>query len=359
MNPKPTDPHPRPGQGGFVLVAVLALLVVLSLLAAAVAVASQRAVAEAQLELDAFQGELDMLSTRDTLLFLASTQRMTLGGLTVNEAASRRVVSADDDIEGLEVMPVGDEIRLDATPYAGIGHALFSVQDGRGLFNPNWAGPALRQSFYDHLGAAAEDWASLDAKRLDYQDPDLLHRLGGAEAREYAAAGLPPPSNRPLASPMEFRRILGWDNLLENLTDDDLAGMLGVERNVVLNVNTAPAQVLALLPGVDRAMADRVVALRQQAPFTSLAQVQQLMPVRMGDEEGVTLFSNPSGNLILWDSRQGARRLIHWTMTPFDEQGRPWRIDYEVILPRGKQPDPGMAKPPATPLFPAPDAAGE
>ena len=89
MNPKPTDPHPRPGQGGFVLVAVLALLVVLSLLAAAVAVASQRAVAEAQLELDAFQGELDMLSTRDTLLFLASTQRMTLGGLTVNEAKAR------------------------------------------------------------------------------------------------------------------------------------------------------------------------------------------------------------------------------------------------------------------------------
>ena len=80
MNPKPID-SPRPsGQQGFVLVAVLALLVVLSLLAASVALASQRAVDEARQEREAFQGELDMLSTRDTVLFLAASQRITLEG---------------------------------------------------------------------------------------------------------------------------------------------------------------------------------------------------------------------------------------------------------------------------------------
>lgn len=350
----------RRDEGGFVLVAVLALLVVLSLLAGAVALASQRAVAEIRQEQDAFQAQLDMASTRDTVLFLAATQRMTLGGLTVDEsAASGPAVPVDEDLEGLTVMPVGNEIRLDGTPYAGVGHALFAVQDGRGLFHPNWAGPILRSSFYSRLGAPLEEWARLDAKRLDYQDPDSLHRLGGAEEREYRAAGLPPPSNHPLVSPLEFRRMLGWQELLSGMSDEELAGMLGVERSVVLNVNTAPAAVLALLPGVDRTMAERVVALRRQAPFTSLAQVRQLMPISLGEEEAVTLFSNTAGNLILWDSRRGARQLVHWTLTPFDEHGRPWRIDYEVILPRGKQPDPGMAKPPATPLFPASDPAGE
>lgn len=360
MNPNRTDPARAPGQQGFVLVAVLALLVVLSLLAASVALASQRAVDEARQEREAFQGELDMLSTRDTLLFLAASQRMTLGGLTVDEAmASTGSTPAEDDFDGLQVMPVGNEIRLDGMPYAGIGHSLFSLQDGRGLFNPNWAGAILRHSFYTKFDVPAEEWAALDAKRLDYQDPDSLHRLNGAEEREYLAAGLPPPTNLPLATPLEYRRILGWRDLFAGMDDAELAGMLTAERNIVLNVNTAPAAVLALLPGVDAEMAERVVNLRRQAPFTSLAQVRQLMPINLGEEEGVTLFSNSSGNLILWDSRQGGRLLVHWTLTPFDEQGGPWRIDYEVTLPRGKQPDPGMARPPETSLFPAPDTVGE
>lgn len=359
MSRKPTEPVRPPGQQGFVLVAVLALLVVLSLLAASVALASQRAVEEARQEREAFQGELDMLSTRDSVLFLAASQRTTLGGLTVDDAMSTTSGGdLDDDIDGLEVMPVGNEIRLDGLPYAGIGHALFSLQDGRGLFNPNWASPFMRQAFYTRMGVPFEEWAGLDAKRRDYQDPDSLKRLDGAEDSEYLAAGLPPPTNLPLASPLEFRRILGWRDLLDRMDDEALAAMFTAERNIVLNVNTAPASVLSLLPGVDEEMAERVVALRRQAPFTSLVQVRQLMPIDLGEEEVVTLFSNPSGNLILWDSRQGARRLVHWTLTPFDELGGPWRIDYEVTLPRGKQPDPGMAKPPATPIFPTPDQAG-
>ena len=358
MNPKPTEPPLPAAQQGFVLVAVLALLVVLSLLAASVAVASQRAVAETRLAQEAFQGELDMFSTRDTLLFMAASQRMTLGGLTVDQSAGSGD-SPVEDFEGLEVMPVGNEIRLDGLPYAGVGNALFSLQDGRGLLNPSWVGPILRNAMYYSLGVPAERWAELDAKRLDYQDPDSLRRLGGAEDREYQAAGLPPPANLPLASPLEYRRILGWNDLLADIDDATVASMLTTERNSVLNVNTAPAEVLALLPGVSPEIARRVVDLRRQTPFTSLGQVRQTMPIDLGDEEAVTLFSNPSGNLILWDSRQGARRLLHWTLTPFDELGGPWRIDYEVTLPRGEQPDPGMAKQPATPLFSPPDTTGE
>ena len=136
-------------ESGFVLVAVLALLVVLTLLASAVAVASMRAVSDAQTDIDAFNGELDMISTRDTLLFMLSTQRMTLGGLTVDDAVATSGPSADDeDTEGLAVMPVGNEIRLDNTPYAGIGNAHFALQDGRGLLNPNMTADFMRHSLY-------------------------------------------------------------------------------------------------------------------------------------------------------------------------------------------------------------------
>lgn len=350
---------PRQQESGFVLVAVLALLVVLTLLASAVAVASMRAVSDAQTDLDAFDGELDTISTRDTVLFMFSTQRLTLGGLTVDDAKATPGPAADDeDIEGLAVMPVGNEIRLDNTTYAGIGNAHFSLQDGRGLLNPNMTTDFMRHSLYAQQKIPAEDWAGMDAKRLDYQDPDSLNRLGGAEAKEYTAAKLPIPSNRAVATPLEYRRILGWDKMLETMDDDQLLGMMSVDRNISINLNSAPASVLAMIPGMDAAQAERLVALRTQAPFVSLGQIRQTFTISPIADEAMTLFSSNSGNLSLWDKRQGRQRLLHWTMTPYDYGGRPWRINYEVTLPRGQQPDPDVVQPPASPFFTTQDQAG-
>ena len=346
-------------ESGFVLVAVLALLVVLTLLASAVAVASMRAVSDAQTDIDAFNGELDMISTRDTLLFMLSTQRMTLGGLTVDDAVATSGPSADDeDTEGLAVMPVGNEIRLDNTPYAGIGNAHFALQDGRGLLNPNMTADFMRHSLYAQQSIPSEDWAGLDAKRLDYQDPDSLNRLGGAEAKEYIAAGLPAPTNRVVATPLEYRRILGWDKVLGKMNDDQLLGMMSVDRNISINLNSAPASVIAMIPGMDSAQAERLVALRAQAPFVSLGQVRQTFPISPIADEAMTLFSSNSGNLSLWDKRLGRQRLSHWAMTPYDYGGRPWRINYEVTLPRGQQSDPDVVQPPASPFFTAQGKAG-
>jgi len=353
-----TSKGPRPGQQGFVLIAVLALLVVLTLLASSVALSSRRAVSEAQADADQFQGELDTLSTQQTLLFMMSTQRTTLAGLTVDQTASSRPIAADEDVEGMSAMPVGNEIRLDGTAYRGIGQAMFALQDGRGLISPNWAGDYLRQAFFRARKVPFEQWPGLEAKRLDYQDPDDLHRLNGAEEDEYRKAGLAPPINRPVATPLEFRRILGWNTLLSPMSDTELTSLFSVERSAILNINSAPAQVLAMLPGMDRDLAQRMVALRSSVPFTSLAAVRQLFPLDPAVEEGLTLFSSTSGNLTLWDSRQGSSLLTHWTMTPFDDQGRPWRIDYEVILPRGEHTDPALASTPATPLFTTQDQAG-
>ena len=121
---------------------VLILVVVLTLLAGMVALSSDRALTEAQAERDAFEGELDMLSTRDTLLFMLSTQRQTVGGLTVEEYTAPPRVSTDD--VGFEaVMPIGTEIRLDGRVYGGLGNARFSFQEDRGLVSVAWPGPEL------------------------------------------------------------------------------------------------------------------------------------------------------------------------------------------------------------------------
>ena len=343
---------------GFVLIVVLTLLVVLALLAAATATSAERAVASARQDTEKFESELAMISTRETLLLLLLTQRQTVAGLTVNESdASATTDIPLDDPDGFTAMPVGNEIRLDGTHYKGLGPVNFSLQDDRGLISLNWAPPILRRAFYKSIGAPADQWDSLDAKRLDYQDPDDAHRLNGAEKDHYRKAGMPPPANRTVATPLEFRRILGFDKLLATYDDAQLLSMLTITRGSDLNINTAPAKILELLPGLDKENARRMEEMRRTTPFMSTYQASQDFALSPVLEDGLALFAKPSGNLTLWNRHSGARHLLHWTLTPYEVGGPPWRIDYEVILPRGNESDQGVAGSPATPLFSVQDPA--
>lgn len=352
--------HSPPRERGFVLVIVLAVLVVLTLLATAVATSAERAIAAAQADADRFQSELATAGTRDTVLFLLLTQRQTLAGVTVNASdTATSTTPPEEDANGFNVLPVGNEIRLDGTPYQGLESSRFALQDDHGLLSANWAAPFLRFALYKKLGARDTDWDGLDAKRLDYQDPDDLHRLNGAEKAEYARAGLPPPSNRALASPLELRKIPGWNKLLAPLDDTQLLSTFTLSRSVDLNINTAPAHVLALLPGLTEKNATRMTEVRRLTPFLSVIEAQETFGIGVAPEGTLTLFAIPSGNLILWDQHSGARQLLHWTLTPLEADGPPWRIDYEVTLPRGNESDQTVVGTPATPLFTAPDPSGK
>lgn len=358
MNSKP----PAPASRGFVLIIVLTMLVVLTLLATAVATSAERALQAAIADADRFQSELDMAGTRDTFLFLFATQRKTLAGVTVREEDAAPASSADamdPDAMGYSVLPVGDEIRLDGTAYHGLGTTAFAAQDDRGLLSINWAPSLLRDAFFQSRGVAASEWNGLDAKRLDYQDEDDLHRLNGAEKDQYQKDTLPPPSNRPLATPLEARRILGWGKMLGAMDDAKLLSVLTLSRSTSLNLNTAPVEVLGLLPNMTKDNAARMAELRRSTPLTSIYQASQTFGLPSAAEEMLSLFAIQSGSLILWNQRSGARRFIHWTQTPLEANGSPWRIDYEVILPRGNESDQTVVGTPQTSLFSAQDPSGQ
>ncbi|HEX5756707.1 MAG TPA: hypothetical protein VFY12_10205, partial [Arenimonas sp.] len=128
-------------------------------------------------------------------------------------------------------------------------------------------------------------------------------------------------------------------------------GLLTVNRDTTINLNTAPGRVLSLLPGLDPGDAERLRALREAAPLVSMHNALQAFPIAEEVREALNLFANESGNLILWDRRLGTKRLAHWTLTPMGNSGKPWRIDYEVTLPRGNQSDQPVAGKPETPFF--------
>lgn len=359
-------PNKRPGaDSGFVLLVVLAALVVIALLAAAVATVSERVLAEAQAEDARFQTELEAANVRESVLFLLATQRQTVSGLTVDDQVVRTFGQAqwfigpdDDDSPLPPPLPVGNEIALDGTPYQS-GSMRFALQDSAGLFSVNWSVPLLRVGFFNAQGAAPGEIPALEAKRLDYQDPNSEYRLGGAERRQYREAGLPEPANHTLLTPLQLRAVMGWQGLLAGLSDQQIIERITTSRVLGLNLNTAPASSLTMIPGLTPEAVDRAMAMRRLQPFLLLWEFRSTFGVII-DEEALPLLTlaNGAGSLRLWNNAGGPVTLLHWSLTPVAEKGRPWRIDYQLTLPW----DPALAKTPAripaSPLLTPPDTAG-
>ncbi|MEG3191872.1 general secretion pathway protein GspK [Lysobacter sp. D1-1-M9] len=347
---------------GFVLIMVLAILVILSLLASTVAVISQRLREEQLQRQRQLQAQIDMASTRATVLYLLASQRMTFGGVTVDE---RVVLSADERVsqrgedELISLMPVGNELALEGSPYSGLGDIAFALQDDRGLLGINWTSPAMLQGLVAQAEGDSPAVATLQNLLLDYQDADDLYRLNSAEREQYQSEGRAPPSNRVLATPMELRRVIGWDDALGFLDDAALSDTVTVSRNPRINVNTAPLTVLQALPGVDEAMAQRVVDYRKLQPFVNLTSFYQLLGTIPADDELLSLYPSQSGTLKLWSPLGGTVQVLHWTLTPYDDGGRPWREDYEFTLPQDGTSAAAPARTPEAEVFAEPAAQAQ
>lgn len=319
---------------GFVLVMVLVMLVVLSLLAGTVALVTQRLRDQALAREQVVQDDIDMASTRATVLYLLASQPMTIGGLTVDAqaAAMIREMGAISGEGGSYVLPVGNEVTLDNSAYRGVGGVLFSLQDDRGLFGVNMQPPqAVQRMLAQWDGGRAQPVQVLINRLEDYQDEDHLLRVGGMEREDYLAAGMRPPSNLPLSTPLELLRVAGWDEALGHPSSISLLDAITNEYSLIVNVNTAPPRVLRMLEGMDADMAERVLARRKLQPFLTEIDFFRFLGLNDQMQSAVGVYPSTSGTLRMWSARGGRVRAMHWTMTPTEDGGRPWREDYELI----------------------------
>lgn len=345
---------------GFILIMVLAMLVVLALLASSVALISER-VRDEQIDRQRqFQDALDMASTRATLGYLLTSQRMTFAGLTIDDQVLRTADEermGDDETSKFSLMPVGNEIRLDGTAYQGVGRIAFALQDDRGLIGVNWAWPPWIDRLLEQAGVAASVRNALSNQLLDYQDPDDLYRLNSGERDAYIEASRPPPSNRTLATPLELRRVMGWDEALSSFDDLAIIDTFTVARSPSINVNTAPARVLRTLTGVDAAAAQRIIALRSVAALMDISVLGRIVGTMPPEYESLFLYPSGSGTLKLWSADGGTVRVLHWTITPLDDGSQPWHIrqpwhiDYEFTLAQPQHADQPVARPTQAAVF--------
>jgi len=137
------------------------------------------------------------------------------------------------------------------------------------------------------VGDEAERMAIVGAI-LDWQDPDSLLHLGGAEQDYYDS--LTPAytcKNAPLENIEELMLIRGITPDLF-LGDGDRPGLrhfVSLEgKSTRLDVNCADAAAFCIVKGITAEEVARIVALRRENPFLNMAEVTELLAFGTGEE---------------------------------------------------------------------------
>lgn len=170
-----------------------------------------------------------------------------------------------------------------------------AIQDSAGLLNLNVAGERSLVALLVASGINEEDAGTIAARLRDFVDADGERRLRGAEARDYEAAGLPPPANGPMRRTEQLVSVLGAQAFISPARFRTLWPLITTEPDsVAFNINTAPVEVLEARFGLDRAQATRAVERRDQQPFTSLEALEAVTGAALADDPA-TSYVFPNG----------------------------------------------------------------
>lgn len=328
-----------PRSRGVVLVVVLWLLVAMALAGALVIAWTHERIAEAQRSRDATADAIDIVGTRDTLLFLASTIPTTRAGLpavpaTASEIAARRL----DEFGGLDRSPRGREIPLDGSTLRGLGDVWLQAQDESGLVGLGVLLPQRAAALLVASGASRDAGSRLAGPLADalsdYADPDDLRRLAGAERREYQRLGLAPPAGRPLLAPSELRGVYGWRSL-DARVRDRAVDLSTTAYSGALNLNTAPAELLGALALDCRERCRARIAARGESPFEDGLQFQQQTGIALPGDPAADYRVAPSDALRLTlAGRTGRAWRMHVRLTPLADRTGPWTVEAAYRMPR-------------------------
>lgn len=295
-----------PRQKGFVLAATLWILAIIAIGVSYFAVRVDRSLALAQQARLVSQASIDFASTRAEILFRLNTAGFSRYGLGMTPDAA---------------------IVLDDRPYRGAGQDSVRLQDNRGLLNINFPEREMLLRLVGYLGAPADRRDTLIDTLLDYTDADNFRRLNGAEADEYARLNLPPPPNDWLTTPHQLQNIVGWRSEPGFWKERRLLRLVTTGRVHGFNPNTAPREILAILPGSNPEIAGRILELRRLAPFSVAKQIVALTGNAALDSEYLVFF--PSNSIRLTQESAQLPWAVQYEiyLTPNGEHA-PWRVDY-------------------------------
>lgn len=297
----------RSAQAGFLLPAVAILSAAILAIVFALAQRVEQQLSDAQDILRASEASIDETSAGARVIFTLLTAQPSAFGL------------------GLDPLRAA---RVDDRPYRIGKSSVVSLQDSAGLLNINRADLPMLRRLAEYVGVPEEQRDVLADRILDFIDSDHLKRLNGAEAADYAAAGLPAPLDDTLMVASQIRAVLGWTTLL---TPDQAAlfeSALVAEGEGSINPNAAPAVVLAAALAIPRPAAELIVARRMEGFIADTAEISRWSQLPQGV---LALALNPvtsaTVRVTLVNGATGFGERSQITLTPFSDFA-PWRVDY-------------------------------
>ena len=177
-------------------------------------------------------------------------------------------------LEGMEVWkPDGTAHTVDT----GKGGYVVRIIDESGKISLNGltdSSGIILKNLLINQGTASEKADIIVDSILDWKDADDLHRLGGAESDYYLSLAKPYK-----AADRDFETLEELI-LVRGITPEILYGS-GDTNGIIpfltihgktgqVNINTAPKEVLAALPGMDAARVESIIALRESSDIAAL-----------------------------------------------------------------------------------------
>ncbi|NDY94968.1 general secretion pathway protein GspK [Wenzhouxiangella limi] len=153
----------------------------------------------------------------------------------------------------------------DGRPYGltfGEAEIEIRVADETGRVDLNNAEEEFLAELFMAQGVEEQEAIFMAAAIADWRDTDDLMRVYGAEIDEYVAAGYPyGPANEPFGTVEELQQVIGMTYPLFQQVEP----LLTVDGGGEVNPAFAPVEVLALLPDMDRELAELFVEEREMA----------------------------------------------------------------------------------------------
>lgn len=297
-------------QRGYVLPATLLLLALLALVAGRLA-GRIDLLREQSFGLSAYaDGLVAAHGARAQVLYRMATQTLSPAGL---------------------VAPDGAVLPLDSRPVELGGGAVVRLQDHRGLLGVNAPDPVMLPRLLVGMGVPDSRAGHLMDTLADYTDTDSLHRLNGAEARDYEERGLPPPRNDWMASAEELRQIIGWRDYPEVL--ERVIPLLSSRRDGYFNANTAPREVLAArFPQLAPSQLDALLERRRIVPFASSAEVSAMTGVVLVSSDEDLYFPSDRYRLTISVKDLPMAYVYNIWLTPNNVR-QPWQILDSRVVP--------------------------
>ncbi|GAM96824.1 general secretion pathway protein K [alpha proteobacterium U9-1i] len=240
------------------------------------------------------------MTTLAATLLASAAGVMLIDARTARGASSEmiRLAQADFAVEELISQVV---VRLDAGEPLQAGGLVFEDarggrvfrQDAAGLVDVNRAPPETLARLFLAIGVESAEAVALADRVADWRDEDTLARINGAEAEEYAEAGVLLPANRAFSTEGELALVLGMGAETLHCVLPYLTIYSG---QADIDVAAAPPALAQLLSIETTTRTDatapigRVIRLTAEAPLSGEAVMRRTIWLRLTGDAGAPVL---------------------------------------------------------------------